>query len=873
MQTPKATIFLTPRNDENDFTRSIILTPSDDPVIIGRASKTASKGLVPMSGNAWFNSPIMSREHGKLFLTPEGEIHVQDSASTHGTWIGQRRLASHESAKISDGDMVTFGTTVTSGPMTYHARSFDVRILLTSEQISPSSTRSKASGSSTFSVPNDDVESLSDDSDPGSCQILDSHPRTFSVPSSDDEMEDSEEDDVVIPTSRRLFLASVNARDSPKSQIRRSRFLTLNENRDSDGHEEQAKPGAPVEARSFSAECRSFPSSQEEDVPMIANTFDSDSEDEGPDVIHWGHGQHSYSTRKTDNNGTAATPMLMPEVQIPETYQSPDSHTAEAGSPALEMNSENRQATATSAEIQEKELHEKCDRAFLTEDLHEGVTDTTKTHVSHHRLTDASNNDQPKPPQYQSPTEHGQVVLSESGDNQDRSSSDQHDGGSLANNQSRLSPSPASSFGPDDTIDSEAMSAHAGSSKAHLPMKDAEQDQETRRFENLFQEEWNNYSEHEASKKDQGSSISSLPPKTYAFPIKPPQSNDHQHPWNIDALPLEPTSRFTRFDQPSINKVPPHPYLPMARPPSPSDAALPKYVTLGQTESYKPSACNATRNTPSMYYGGPRYGRSGPVLSSHYELPPAKFLGDLRSNPSMRAHRSSLETILAQASDDWQNEQAKEQDIHRPEPDTKPVGYQQGPFSPSFDSFHTAAESSQEDTRSTSPLRKQCVVKLKLDNPITETREPDNSLNMSRVQISNLVNSQGEGSRGKKRKSNQMSTEESPSTASSQVHTFSVPGITQEIVFDHDTASAANNLRPAGADTLSVKASNVPKVLVGSDEGPARKKAKVSSSKSGTVGKVVSGICLGVAGAFAALVAATPTDVWEEALREAVKLQ
>lgn len=52
-------------------------------------------------------------------------------------------------------------------------------------------------------------------------------------------------------------------------------------------------------------------------------------------------------------------------------------------------------------------------------------------------------------------------------------------------------------------------------------------------------------------------------------------------------------------------------------------------------------------------------------------------------------------------------------------------------------------------------------------------------------------------------------------------------------------------------------------------EGPARKKARTSSSKSTRgVGKFVSGICVGVAGALAAFIATIPASVKEEALRE-----
>ena len=51
-------------------------------------------------------------------------------------------------------------------------------------------------------------------------------------------------------------------------------------------------------------------------------------------------------------------------------------------------------------------------------------------------------------------------------------------------------------------------------------------------------------------------------------------------------------------------------------------------------------------------------------------------------------------------------------------------------------------------------------------------------------------------------------------------------------------------------------------------EGPARKKARTSSSSSGGIGKFVMGVGFGLLGAAAAFVATIPASVYEEALRE-----
>lgn len=54
--------------------------------------------------------------------------------------------------------------------------------------------------------------------------------------------------------------------------------------------------------------------------------------------------------------------------------------------------------------------------------------------------------------------------------------------------------------------------------------------------------------------------------------------------------------------------------------------------------------------------------------------------------------------------------------------------------------------------------------------------------------------------------------------------------------------------------------------------GPARKKAKIQTSKTGGIAKFVGGVCVGVVGVVAAFVATIPDSVREEAMREVSKL-
>jgi pSer/pThr/pTyr-binding forkhead associated (FHA) protein len=71
-------VTLTPL-DSLDFPRVFILDPSRMSIEIGRASKTASKGLAAAVDNAWFDSPIMSRSHAELEYVASEKVGLDDT--------------------------------------------------------------------------------------------------------------------------------------------------------------------------------------------------------------------------------------------------------------------------------------------------------------------------------------------------------------------------------------------------------------------------------------------------------------------------------------------------------------------------------------------------------------------------------------------------------------------------------------------------------------------------------------------------------------------------------------------------------------------------------------------------------------------------
>lgn len=56
--------------------RVLTINPNTKHINVGRTSKNLNKGLVAAKDNAWFDSPIMSRQHAKLSVVPHKVRHT-----------------------------------------------------------------------------------------------------------------------------------------------------------------------------------------------------------------------------------------------------------------------------------------------------------------------------------------------------------------------------------------------------------------------------------------------------------------------------------------------------------------------------------------------------------------------------------------------------------------------------------------------------------------------------------------------------------------------------------------------------------------------------------------------------------------------------
>ncbi|KAI1179192.1 hypothetical protein F4777DRAFT_575223 [Nemania sp. FL0916] len=155
--------------------RRLVLTRSSPVVLIGRSSKVPSKGFIPADDNAWFDNPVMSRQHAELVAKFEDRpfsVYLKDVASFHGTFHcandGRReeqRVAPNKSVKLTNGDTIRFGIDIFRIEKTYPPSSvyFTMERITQKQASSVYYERSDERPQRVFTVP-DDVDDDEDDS-------------------------------------------------------------------------------------------------------------------------------------------------------------------------------------------------------------------------------------------------------------------------------------------------------------------------------------------------------------------------------------------------------------------------------------------------------------------------------------------------------------------------------------------------------------------------------------------------------------------------------------------------------------------------------------------------------------------------------------
>jgi FHA domain len=124
--------------------RVLKLNPDRLSVPIGRASKSVSKGLLSAEDNAWFDNPVMSRDHAELVFDPDDMVRtimplfllhslmlsqailIKDIRSMHGTMLNDQKVPIDTLQQVTTGDVVSFGAEVRRGPDTFPPCCFDI---------------------------------------------------------------------------------------------------------------------------------------------------------------------------------------------------------------------------------------------------------------------------------------------------------------------------------------------------------------------------------------------------------------------------------------------------------------------------------------------------------------------------------------------------------------------------------------------------------------------------------------------------------------------------------------------------------------------------------------------------------------------------
>jgi hypothetical protein len=126
---PAVTITLRSTRPITNLSRNIILRP-DEPVNVGRSSRSEAKNLSATADNALFDCPVISRRHAELELkvnkwTEERhQVYIKDTGSMHGTSVNGQKLQPSRPRQLQVGDTIRLGESVNRADSEYFDESF-----------------------------------------------------------------------------------------------------------------------------------------------------------------------------------------------------------------------------------------------------------------------------------------------------------------------------------------------------------------------------------------------------------------------------------------------------------------------------------------------------------------------------------------------------------------------------------------------------------------------------------------------------------------------------------------------------------------------------------------------------------------------------
>ncbi|KAI1085039.1 hypothetical protein F5B20DRAFT_575508 [Whalleya microplaca] len=259
------TVTLLSRNTTGSYSagfpeRRFVLSRHAPSVPIGRASKVPSKGFVAAKDNAWFDSPVMSRQHAELVVsfdaTPKA-VFIKDIGSLHGTFHTpndaskkRSRIEQDQSVKLSNGDILQFGIDIFRSKETFPPCSVDFLVEENNKPLNTAVCNPEQSPNRVFTVPDDDID---DDEDADVVSDSDSIMET-GRPSIDLTREEADSPDIKpLPSSNTIRITAS-----------RSDFIDLTSEPDA---EPDAEPAAEPDAGSYPVLAR-FDHTRQLDIPL-----------------------------------------------------------------------------------------------------------------------------------------------------------------------------------------------------------------------------------------------------------------------------------------------------------------------------------------------------------------------------------------------------------------------------------------------------------------------------------------------------------------------------------------------------------------------------------------------------------------------------
>ncbi|KAI4156171.1 MAG: hypothetical protein LQ340_000477 [Diploschistes diacapsis] len=187
-------------SQDGDLSRSYVLDRNQPNVTIGRASKSGEARLQAQPDNGWIESPILSREHAAVVMgdSQSKPLLIRDSGSTHGTFVDDKRLTAHKDYPLKNLDKVVFGIPVTSGRSTLTNPSPRLTIAHNDREIRTQDLHDRVQvregevGMAQMSHVHDAHINSAECQHNDTSQAVDQQPSTFRVPSPSDSEDETE---------------------------------------------------------------------------------------------------------------------------------------------------------------------------------------------------------------------------------------------------------------------------------------------------------------------------------------------------------------------------------------------------------------------------------------------------------------------------------------------------------------------------------------------------------------------------------------------------------------------------------------------------------------------------------------------------------